>query len=66
MKLVNDAGRAWRWFSMWALAAQGAAGAAWLSVPDDLRQTIPSEWLAAAAIVLTALGVVGRMVKQDG
>lgn len=64
MQLVDNARTAWRWFSVQAMALQGAAAAAWLAVPDDLREAIPSEWLAAGAIALTALGIVGRLVKQ--
>lgn len=64
MQLVDNARTAWRWFSVQAMALQGAAAAAWLAVPGDLREAIPSEWLAAGAIALTALGIVGRLVKQ--
>ena len=64
MKFVRNKREAWRWFSVWAMAAQGAVGTAWLAVPDDFRSAVPSEWLATAAIVLTFLGIGGRMVKQ--
>ena len=65
MKLVPDARRAWRWFSVQALALQGAAAAAWLAVPDDLRAAVPSEWLAGAALALTVLGIAGRLIDQQ-
>lgn len=64
MTLVPNARRAWRWFSVQALALQGAGAAAWLAVPDDLRAAVPSGWLAAAAIALTVLGILGRLVDQ--
>jgi len=66
MKLVKDARKAWRWFSVQAMALQGAAAGAWLAVPDDMRVAVPSEWLAACAVVLTVLGVAGRLVDQNG
>jgi hypothetical protein len=65
MRLVKDAGKAWRWFSVQAMALQGAAAGAWLAVPDDMRASVPSEWLAACAVVLTAVGIVGRLVDQS-
>jgi hypothetical protein len=65
MKLVPDARRAWRWFSVQAMALQGACAAAWLAVPGDLRSAVSSEWLAAAAIALTVLGIIGRLVDQN-
>ncbi len=66
MKLVKNARQAWRWWSVRAMALQGAAGGAWLSVPDDMRQAVPSEWLAVAAVVLTSLGIAGRLIDQGG
>jgi len=65
VRIVPNARRAWRWFSVQALAINGAAAAAWLAVPDDLRAAVPSEWLAAAALALTVLGIVGRLVDQS-
>ena len=64
MKLVKDARKSWRWFSVQAMTLQGAAAGAWLAVPDDLRIAVPSEWLAAAAIALTGLGIAGRLLDQ--
>ena len=61
--LVKDAKSAWRWFSVQAMAVQGAA-AAWLSVPDDLRAAVPDDWMAAGAVALAVLGIVGRLVDQ--
>lgn len=66
MTFVPNARRAWRWFSVQALALRGAGAAAWLAVPDDLRAAVPSRWLAAAAIVLTVLGILGRLIDQGG
>jgi hypothetical protein len=66
MKLVPDWRKAWRWFSVQAFALQGIVAASWLAVPDDMRAAVASEWLAAAAIVLTVMGIVGRLVDQGG
>ena len=66
MKLVKDARKAWRWFSVQAMALQGAVAGAWLVVPDDMRAAVPAEWLAACAVALTVLGVAGRLIDQGG
>ena len=66
MRLVKDARRAWRWFSVQAMVLQGAVASSWLFVPDDMRAAVPPEWLAVAAIVLTVLGIAGRLVDQGG
>ena len=65
MRLVPDWQRAWRWFSVQAFALQGIAAASWLAVPGDMRAAVPPEWLAAGAVALTALGILGRLVDQD-
>lgn len=64
MKLVHNARRAWRWFSVQALTVQGAAAASWLAVPEDLRAAVPPAWLAGAALVLALLGLAGRLIDQ--
>ena len=64
MKLVPNARRAWRWFSVRAMALSGAAPAAWLAVPPDMRNAVPAEWLAITAIVLAVAGIIGRLVDQ--
>ena len=66
MRLVKDWRKAWRYFSVQAMALQGAVAGAWLVVPDDMKAAVPAEWLAACAVVLTVLGVAGRLVDQNG
>lgn len=64
MKLVDNAKQAWRWFSVQAMVMAGAIQSAWLFVPDDLRSTIPPQWLQGITIALMCMGVAGRLVKQ--
>jgi len=66
MKPVKNWRQSWRWFSVQAMALQGAVAGAWLAVPDDMRGAVPADWLAIAAVVLTALGVAGRLIDQGG
>ena len=66
MKLVPNARRAWRWFSVQLAVLSGVAPAAWLAVPDDMRKAVPAEWLAIGAVVMAVLIVAGRLVDQGG
>jgi len=66
MKLVKNAKKSWRWFSVQALGLQGAAAASWMAVPQDMRDAIPAEWLAVGGVALAFLGVIGRLVDQGG
>lgn len=65
MKLIDNAGRAWRFVSMQAMAAAIGLLGAWQWLPDDLKASIPHEWVTYTSIVLLVLGMVGRMVKQE-
>lgn len=65
MKLVDDARRAWRWFSVQAMVAAGVLQAAWEVMPVDLKAGIPPKLVTWITLALLALGIVGRLVKQD-
>ena len=64
MKLVPNARRAWRWFSVQAMAISTAILATWAAVPDDLKASIPAEWVMVGAAVLMVAGIIGRLVDQ--
>ena len=66
MKMVKNARKAWRWFSVQANAVSIAVGTAWLAVPGDMRGAVPADWLAICAVTLAALGTFGRLVDQGG
>ena len=62
--IVEDAGEAWKWFSMQAMVLGGILASAWMFVPDSLKQQAP-EWLTTGAVVaIFACGVIGRLVAQ--
>jgi hypothetical protein len=64
MKLVENAKSAWRWFSVQSMVLAGAIQGAWLFVPEDLRASVPQNWLQSITIALMVAGVAGRLVKQ--
>lgn len=64
MKLVENAKNAWRWISVQSMVLAGAIQGAWLFVPDDLRASVPQNWLQGITLALMVAGVAGRLVKQ--
>lgn len=64
MRLVEDAGKAWKWFSVHAMVWSGALLAAWEMLPADLKAGLTEGQVRWTAIALLGLGVAGRLVKQ--
>jgi hypothetical protein len=64
MKLVPNARKAWRWFSVQCMALAGAVQATWISLPPDLQQRIPDDWVSGGTVALAVLGILGRVVDQ--
>ena len=64
MKLVSDWRQSLRWFSVQAMALQGATAAAWLALPAEWRETFPAEWMTACAVLLMALDIARDMARQ--
>lgn len=64
MKLVPEARRAWRWFSVQAMTLAGSLQGAWLAVPDDLRTKVPGMLVHVVTIALLIAGIAGRLVQQ--
>lgn len=65
MKLIPEWRKAWRMVSMQAMTLAGAIQGAWLYLPDDLRSAVDPKLMHGVTLALLALGVVGRIVKQD-
>ena len=64
MRLVDDARRAWTWFSMWALAALAALPLLWEALPPEVVAVIPHEWRAWILAIIAVAGMIGRLVPQ--
>lgn len=65
MKLIDEANKAWRMFSVWAMGLAGVVQAAWLALPADLTSQVPDKIRSGITLSLLALGIVGRLVKQE-
>ena len=64
MTLVQEWRRAWRWFSMQAMALVAALQGGWMAMPDDLRAHVPARWAAMLSLTILLLGLWGRLVRQ--
>jgi protein-S-isoprenylcysteine O-methyltransferase Ste14 len=65
MKFVDDVKQARRWISVQAMAAALSLQGAWAVIPDELKASIPAEYVQGLTLVLLVLGIVGRLVKQE-
>jgi len=63
--LVDDWRDAWKWISLNCMVAAGAIQGAWLYIPDDLKQSLPPHLVSGITVALLALGVAGRLKKQE-
>ena len=64
LKLVDDWRRAWRYYSVQAMAALAGLPIAYMALPADWQAAIPDSWKMAAVGVVLVAGIVGRIVKQ--
>ena len=64
MKLVPNARSAWKWFSVQCMGFALTVQTAWISIPDDLKASVPDVYLSIGTGALLALGIVGRLVDQ--
>lgn len=65
MRLIPEWRKAYRLFSVQAMAVATAILGAWLVLPDDLQATLPHWIPKAAAITALLAGIVGRLVPQS-
>jgi hypothetical protein len=65
MTLVEDAEQSWKWFSMQAMTLAAAIQGAWVFIPEDMKSTIPHNYVTGATVVLLVAGILGRLVKQN-
>ena len=64
LELVDEARKAWRWFSVQAMVLAGAVQGAWAAFGDDLKQNVPHWLVTTITLGLLAAGIGGRLVRQ--
>ena len=65
MRLIDEWRKAWRFLSVQAMTAAGAIQAAWMTIPEEMKVSIPPNIVHWATLGLLFFGIVGRLVKQD-
>ena len=65
MTLVENVKDSWKWISMQAMALAAALQGAWVYIPEDLRSSANPYLVNGLTLVLLAIGIAGRLVKQD-
>jgi hypothetical protein len=65
MTLVPDWRKAWRWFSVQALAAIVMLPVVWATLPADAKAWLPDGWEPWVLMALAVAGIVGRLVDQN-
>ena len=65
MKLIENASKAWRMFSVQAMGLALVVQTVWVELPADLRDSLDSSTVRYITIGLFVAGVLGRLVKQD-
>jgi hypothetical protein len=64
-RMIDDARHAWRWLSMRAMALDTAFLVVWATLPDDLKQALPSWLVPTMAVFVLCVGMIGRILKQS-
>ncbi len=64
MRLIHNWKNSCKFLSSQAHIAQVAVGATWLSIPEDLRRSVPQWTAVVLVVVLGILGFMGRLVHQ--
>ena len=65
-KLVKNWRDGLKWFSVQANIAAGSIVAVWVMLPEDMKSSVPSEWVMGATVAAIVLGTIGRFVDQGG
>lgn len=65
MRLVADWEKAWRWFSIQALALVALLPVVWPSLPPQVTGWVPEEWRPWVVVVIAIGGIAGRLVDQN-
>ncbi len=64
MQLIPNWKQAWRWASVNCMASAAIIQTTWISIPDDLRETMPHNIVHIITILLLVLGIGGRLTMK--
>ena len=66
MQLIDNWRKAYKMFSVQAMAIATALQGAWMMLPDDLHSVLPGGVVSTITFVLLILGIIGRLTTQPG
>jgi hypothetical protein len=64
-ELVHNWRSGWKWVSTQCMVLAGAILSFWPLIPDDMKRELPPGIVRYVAIVVLAVGVAGRFIKQE-
>lgn len=64
MRIIPEWRRAWRMFSVQALAVIAGLPLLWTQIPQEYKDAIPDEWKPHILTGIAVAGLIGRLVKQ--
>lgn len=62
--LVPGWKKSYKWLSMNMMAVAASLQVTWMTLPDDMKSSLPSEWVSGATAFLLAAGMAGRLISQ--
>ena len=66
MKLIKNARRCWRYFSVQALTILAALPLVWINLPPDVKAKVPDAWETWVFVIVALGGLAGRLIDQGG
>lgn len=64
MKIIEEWRNSWKYLSVQANAIGVAVTAAYSSMYDQLKETLPPRYMIFAVVAVFVLGIVGRLIAQ--
>lgn len=62
--MVDGWKQSFRWASVQCMTGALTLQAAWLGIPEDMRQALPTHLVSITTTILLFLGIAGRLIKQ--
>ena len=64
MRMIENWRKAYRMLSVQAMALATAIQGTWMTIPDDMKASIPAQAVHWITMGLLAFGIFGRLVDQ--
>lgn len=64
MRIVPEARKAWKWFSVQVLTVIAALPIVWEQLPPEAHDLVPAAYQPWVISGLALVGIIGRLIKQ--